>query len=149
MFYIPFKNKRIKTKNLKLTRCCGSGKCKPSYMGGQENKYSIAWANQRISRINVDSRSKGYSALIATAEELLFMFRNSHDRCNACKRKRKPLCIDHCHKTGLLRGLLCRQCNTALGSCGESERVWNGIKRYMNKVVLQQPLNGVLVGREG
>jgi hypothetical protein len=77
------------------------------------------------------------------------MFRNSHDRCNACKRKRKPLCIDHCHKTGLLRGLLCRQCNTALGSCGESERVWNGIKRYMNKVVLQQPLNGVLVGREG
>ena len=25
------------------------------------------------------------------------------------------LCIDHCHETGALRGLLCHQCNTAIG----------------------------------
>lgn len=35
-------------------------------------------------------------------------------RCAVC-RKRKKLCVDHCHKTGVVRMLLCTQCNLALG----------------------------------
>jgi hypothetical protein len=29
--------------------------------------------------------------------------------------------IDHDHKTGLLRGVLCNNCNTGLGKLGDSE----------------------------
>ena len=37
--------------------------------------------------------------------------------CAICKEKPKRglLCIDHCHVTGKVRGLLCRKCNSALG----------------------------------
>jgi hypothetical protein len=34
--------------------------------------------------------------------------------CFIC-RQEKPVDIDHCHKTGLTRGLLCRSCNVGLG----------------------------------
>lgn len=35
--------------------------------------------------------------------------------CHICRSK-KGICVDHCHKTKNVRGLLCSQCNTALGA---------------------------------
>lgn len=45
-------------------------------------------------------------------------------RCAICGEKPERLCIDHCHVTGRVRGLLCRRCNFQLGGFGENpERV--------------------------
>lgn len=33
------------------------------------------------------------------------------DQCAVCDRKDHRLIVDHCHKTGLVRGYLCRSCN--------------------------------------
>lgn len=41
------------------------------------------------------------------------------------------LCIDHCHTTGKVRGLLCRMCNSALGKFKESLVILDRAKSYL------------------
>ena len=39
--------------------------------------------------------------------------------CMICGSK-DTICIDHCHETGKVRGLLCRKCNTGIGMLGDT-----------------------------
>lgn len=43
----------------------------------------------------------------------------------------KPLCIDHCHKTGKIRGLLCARCNTAIGLFKDSLNALISASEYL------------------
>lgn len=44
----------------------------------------------------------------------------------------KRLHIDHCHKTGRVRGLLCNACNVGLGSFRDSQEVMNKAISYLS-----------------
>ena len=43
----------------------------------------------------------------------------------------KGLCIDHCHDTNAVRGLLCSPCNTALGLLKENVEVMKKLIYYV------------------
>lgn len=50
-----------------------------------------------------------------TAEEYDTLFEAQGEACAVCLGKRRQkLSVDHCHKTGAVRGLLCRLCNGRL-----------------------------------
>jgi hypothetical protein len=52
--------------------------------------------------------------------------------CPLCgKRSEKTLCVDHCHETGTIRGLLCRQCNFALGCFTDSQAAMMAAIAYL------------------
>lgn len=45
----------------------------------------------------------------------------------------KEFCIDHCHKTGKIRDLLCTQCNSGIGFFRENINVMKKAIAYMKK----------------
>ena len=66
------------------------------------------------------------------------MAKSQGHRCGICRSKLEhsrntKFAIDHCHKTGKVRGLLCSNCNTALGLLKDSkERLLSAI-RYLSQ----------------
>lgn len=64
-----------------------------------------------------------------TLEQLLAMEAAQASLCAICHQpetalgahgKVKSLAVDHCHETGRVRGLLCNNCNRAIGLLGDS-----------------------------
>jgi hypothetical protein len=50
-----------------------------------------------------------------TLEQWGKMFTDQGGACKICGRIDRKLCVDHSHKTGEIRGLLCKGCNLKLG----------------------------------
>lgn len=57
--------------------------------------------------------------------------------CKQSKGKRK-LAVDHCHKTGIARGLLCGKCNKGIGLLGDSVSQVLAAYGYLHKYEKQQ-----------
>jgi len=54
--------------------------------------------------------------------------------CKICKKScvsRQFLSVDHCHKTGKVRGLLCVKCNTALGMLNDNVEYFTAAIMYL------------------
>jgi hypothetical protein len=52
--------------------------------------------------------------------------------CAICRKPSKErLCVDHCHVTGMIRGLLCRKCNFGLGSLCDDQRALVAALAYL------------------
>lgn len=67
-----------------------------------------------------------------TPENFEEMLVKQSRRCAICERLfNKRINIDHCHKTGATRGLLCTGCNTALGHI-EKENFLEQATKYLS-----------------
>ena len=71
-----------------------------------------------------------------TIEEYNALFAKQEGCCGICGAHQseftKALAIDHDHKTGEVRGLLCMPCNTALGKFNDSPELLHSAIRYLN-----------------
>lgn len=73
-----------------------------------------------------------------THEDYDRMFREQKGVCAICGNnkpdasgRRKNLCVDHCHTTGRIRGLLCHSCNVTIGLMKESPLLLRKAAEYL------------------
>lgn len=66
------------------------------------------------------------------------MLRQEATRCKVCFRGFGPGAVphvDHCHETGYVRGVLCRQCNVAFGLLRESPETIQRLVEYAERAL--------------
>jgi hypothetical protein len=82
-------------------------------------------------------RLKQYGLTIDQADAMLL---SQNHTCKICKVKISfdpsgeflKACVDHCHTTTRVRGLLCGRCNTAIGLLGEDIAVLQSAADYLS-----------------
>ena len=98
----------------------------------RRRKQSLEWHKKNPRKSKLNNRKFTLSKYGLTFKSFNQMFKNQAFRCKICRIKKK-LFIDHCHKTGKLRGLLCARCNFGLGNFKDSKRLLYRAANYLTK----------------
>lgn len=115
--------------------------CIPCFKG-QTTFRTLTWKK----RYPAESSASAYKACIMmkygiTQEEY---DRRNEEQGGLCALCRNPesrtykgapvrLSVDHCHKTGIVRGLLCSKCNTAIGLLNEKLELFEQAVAYLKR----------------
>lgn len=71
-----------------------------------------------------------------TTDQYTEMLEKQQGMCAICgdtHNRGKRLCVDHCHKTGKIRGLLCLSCNIMLGNAIDSPATLRAGAQYLEE----------------
>ena len=87
---------------------------------------------------NIKDRQREYSYIHKygiTLDDYNGMFEEQDGKCGICEKHQielsTRLCVDHCHTTDEIRGLLCRDCNKALGMLGDNKESIQKVMDYL------------------
>lgn len=87
-----------------------------------------------------------------TWEKFCAIFYRQGGRCAVCEcaitinLESRDTCVDHCHETNKVRGLLCRLCNAGIGCLKESPanllRAYHHLQSYVHEDYPEKPKKG-------
>lgn len=103
---------------------------KSAYMKAHREAFPDFWKNTHLKR--------SFGIGLAEYSQMITDRDNKCDICGRPEReerggKLKSLAVDHDHKTGAVRGLLCSACNQALGKFEDSQALLAAAIRYLDK----------------
>lgn len=107
------------------------------YQANREQRLSKSreWAEANPDRV---ARTIRYSVLAKkygiTEGQYIAMLEKQSGKCAICEKEPaegKYLCVDHDHNSGAVRGLLCRNCNAAIGQLNDSVDMLNRAITYL------------------
>jgi hypothetical protein len=93
---------------------------------------------QRQKRPAEKSQYDRYRRYGISKEKFDSMMETQENRCAICKTDKPSTAygifyVDHCHKTGAIRGLLCHKCNTGIGLLNDDPSILESAILYLQK----------------
>lgn len=96
---------------------------------------SLRWQAKNKEHLAKYARAKKLRTFGLTPECYAKMLDAQGGNCALCGRHytefSRALAVDHCHKTGKVRGLLCSPCNTGIGNLKEDVSILQGAVAYL------------------
>lgn len=127
-------------------RCSKCGTTKPSEQfyknSGSKDRLASACKDctdeARSKRSEEQTRKQRYKYTFGiTLEDYERLFAQQRGRCaictTTCPGHTKHFHVDHCHKTGVVRGLLCAPCNMGIGQLGDDPDRIEAAAAYLRK----------------
>lgn len=107
------------------------------------SEYQKEWVKKNSEKVKESARAQHLKRKFKmTVEEYDSILESQNGVCKICGNvcaTNKALAVDHDHRTGKIRGLLCKNCNTALGLFKDDEELMlkaiNYIKKYFSQEI--------------
>lgn len=133
-------NKFKKSKDGFTSYCKDCAKIKTKdWVNNNASKRAINQRNYYLRNRNKLAQNKIERLYGVTKEQYNLLLNIQSNRCDICKREfteKVYPCVDHCHNTGQVRGLLCNGCNTNLERLRSSKDEWiSSAKEYLDKSI--------------
>ncbi|KKN10331.1 hypothetical protein LCGC14_1037690 [marine sediment metagenome] len=97
----------------------------------KRNERGRKWRKNNPELAKYYDKKGRYKKLYGLTLEQVAKLKNINDNaCWICNKKGR-LFIDHCHKTGKIRGILCPICNTYLGRIKDDINIIEKLKKYL------------------
>jgi hypothetical protein len=99
----------------------------------------LNWRRKNADKHKMDVRFLSYKkqGLNISRKEYLDLYQAQEGKCALCGKSEeengKALCLDHCHKSILVRGFLCTDCNIGLGKFKDNVDVLFRAVEYLTK----------------
>lgn len=132
---------------LRLCRKCNLEKEKTQFSKGRNADGLHSYCKNCMSKYSKKWWSKNgedYHYLYAygiTKEEAKLLSQKQNNKCALCLKDLEfkigftnSAHVDHCHATGKVRGILCGNCNTALGKLGDSVESIKKVLKYLEGI---------------
>jgi ERCC4-type nuclease len=107
--------------------------------------YKIQWCidnKEEIKEYNKNRKNEQKKRFLIkkygiTQEQYNELYNKQEGKCAICKKHqselKQALGVDHNHKTGKIRGLLCSKCNRGLGYFNDNKDIVNSAGNYLNE----------------
>lgn len=117
-------------------KACSTARTRADYQANIEKRRAASRRNSARQHRNGNARRARLKYLYGiTPEEHDRMIAEANGRCQVCGGSNggASLDVDHCHATGKVRGLLCHNCNLALGNAGDSPERLLALAEYLRR----------------
>lgn len=114
--FLPYRHKHYES----LSAYCRPCGIKKSSSSRRKSPLRFARARRAALKGLFGLTVDAYDAMVATQGGVCGICKRPETRRRGMSKEVRRLSVDHCHKTGAVRSLLCSACNTAIGQMDES-----------------------------